>query len=217
LLDDSQRRDFMERVGRAGHSLQELLEDTLAASAFEAGALEPRPQEVDLGAVLREVLNALSDPLDDLDIEQPEHRVDVHVDRGHLKQVLSNVVSNAAKYGAAPYRIVVAAGPDGVQLRVVDHGPGVSPEFVPHLFDRYSRSEEARRGSQGGTGLGLFIARALLQASGGDIAYERGADGASTFVLRLPGVPHDTVGTVGTASPRAEVAPDRDSSRMQAV
>jgi signal transduction histidine kinase len=213
LLDDSQRRDFMERVGRAGHSLQELLDDTLAASAFDAGALEPRPQSVDLGATLREVLDALSDPLDGVHVEQPGP-THVLLDRGHLKQVLSNVVSNAAKYGSPPYRIVVAPGPDAVELRVVDHGPGVPSEFVPHLFERYSRSEQARRGSQGGTGLGLFIARALLQASGGDITYEREGDGASAFVLRLPAVPSDAD---RTAQQRLEVANDRDPSRMQAV
>jgi signal transduction histidine kinase len=213
-LNDPQRREFMERVGRAGRSLEELLEDTLAASAFDAGALSPRPQPVDLGAVLREVLHALSHPLPGLLIEQPEGVAAVYMDRGHLKQVLANVVSNAGKYGAAPYRVALETDADAVLLRVADHGPGVPPEFVPHLFERYSRSEAARRGAQAGTGLGLFIARALMHANGGDITYEREVDGGSAFVLRLPQVPRETIADqLRAASTEDDPAP----SPMQVV
>ena len=213
-LEDSQRRQLLERVGRAGRSLQELLEDTLAASAFDAGALEARPQEIDLAAVLREVLDTLSHPLAGVELEALEAVATVRMDRSHLKQVLVNVVSNAAKYGAPPYRIVAANESDHVLLRVVDHGPGVPPEFVPHLFDRYSRSEEARSGSQKGTGLGLFIARALLQANGGDIDYERIGEDGSAFVLRLPRATRDS-----DPSDREPVAVEDagSSSRLEAV
>ncbi len=212
-LDDAQRRGLVERVGRAGHSLQELLEDTLAASAFDAGALEPRPQAVDLGAVVREVLDTLSDPLPGVQVEHLAAAAPVCMDRGHLKQVLFNVVSNAAKYGAAPYLIVAATEPEAVVLRLTDHGPGVPPEFVPHLFDRYSRSEVARSGSQKGTGLGLFIVRALMRANGGDISYEPHAEGG-TFVLRFPRAPGDAVG----ADQDLTAVPDEGPSpRLQAV
>ena len=213
-LEHSQRRQLLERVGRAGRSLQELLEDTLAASAFDAGALEPRPQEIDLAAVLRGVLDTLSHPLAGLELEELEAVATVRMDRSHLKQVLVNVVSNAAKYGAPPYRIDATNESDDVLLRVVDHGPGVPPEFVPHLFDRYSRSEEARSGVQKGTGLGLFIARALLQANGGDISYEHLPDDGSAFVLRLPRASRDSV-----PSDREPVAVESagSSSRLEAV
>ena len=188
-LDEAQRRGFVERVGRAGHVLQELLDDTLAASAFDAGGLRPRPRAVDVGAVVRDVLETLAHPLPGLQLAVPEGSPAVHVDSGHLKQVLSNVVSNAAKYGAAPYRIEVVSDPDAVVLRVVDRGAGVPADFAPHLFERYSRSDAARTGPQAGTGLGLFIARELLRANGGEITYEGHPGGGAAFVLRLPRVP----------------------------
>ena len=190
-LDERQRRGFVERVGRAGHVLQELLDDTLTASAFDAGGVQPRPRTVDVGAVVRDVLDTLAHPLPGLQLVVPEGSPAAYVDRGHLKQVLSNVVSNAAKYGAAPYRIDVVSEPDAVVLRMIDHGAGVPSEFAPHVFERYSRSEAARKGSLAGTGLGLFIARELLHANGGDISYERHAGGGAAFLLRLPRVPGD--------------------------
>jgi signal transduction histidine kinase len=211
-LEDEQRRRLLERVGRAGRSLEELLEDTLAASAFEAGALEPRAQLVDPRQVVREVLDTLSHPLPgvtlDLDDVGP-----VRADRTHLKQVLANVVSNAAKYGAPPYQVVGTRQRDDVVLRVVDHGPGVPPDFVPHLFERYSRSEAARAGTQRGTGLGLFIARALLQANGGDIAYERQAGGGCAFLLRLPAAQHEA-GRPGGGAGRV---PEEDPAHLESV
>ncbi len=213
-LDDAQRLGFLQRMGRAGHSLQELLEDTLATSAFDAGALEPRPQPVDLQDVVREVLDTLSDPLPGVEVEHLEAVGPVLVDRAHLKQVLCNVVSNAAKYGAAPYRIVAVVDREAVALRVIDDGPGVPPEFVPQLFERYSRSEQARNGTQKGSGLGLFIVRALLRANGGDIDYEAGPRGGGAFVLRLPRASGDAV---GTDEGRRAVPDEGPSSRLQAV
>ena len=205
-LDETQRRGFVERVERAGHVLQELLEDTLAASALDAGAVQPRPRAVDVRALVGDVLDTMAHPLAALQLAVPEATPAVYVDPGHLRQVLSNVVSNAAKYGAAPYRIEVVSDPDAVVLRVVDHGEGVPPEFAPHVFDRYSRSEAARRGSRAGTGLGLFIARELLQANGGEITYERHPEGGAAFVLSLPRVPsegHDP--EQGSTAPHGEV------------
>lgn len=75
---------------------------------------------------------------------------------------------------------------DEVVLRVADSGPGVPESFVPHLFERFSRSETARSGDHKGTGLGLYISRRLLRANGGDLCYEAGR--GATFCVRLPRV-----------------------------
>jgi signal transduction histidine kinase len=101
-------------------------------------------------------------------------------------QVLSNLVSNAVKYGGGRIRVTGAEDGDQAVLVVSDNGPGVPASFVPQLFERFSRSEEARLGGQKGSGLGLYIVRDLLALNGGTVAYTETPGGGATFTVRLP-------------------------------
>jgi signal transduction histidine kinase len=103
----------------------------------------------------------------------------------HLDQMLTNLVSNAVKYGAQPVVEVSTASPGRVRVAVVDRGRGVPPEFVGELFDRFTRSEETSRSARG-TGLGLYIVRELARAAGGDVTHEPTPGGGATFVIDLP-------------------------------
>lgn len=109
------------------------------------------------------------------------------VDRSHLTQILTNLVTNAVKYGSEAFAISSSTDrAETVQVQVIDTGHGMPPEFVPRLFDRFSRSDDARAGHQRGTGLGLYIVRSLVDLNGGDIRHDETPGGGATFTVRLP-------------------------------
>jgi signal transduction histidine kinase len=108
------------------------------------------------------------------------------VDRGHLDQVLNNLLTNAVKYGGGRISVSTREVLDMVEVVVSDSGPGVPAEFVARLFDRFTRAEDARFGGRKGTGLGLYITRSLLTANAGTIEYRPTPGGGSSFRVQLP-------------------------------
>jgi heavy metal sensor kinase len=115
---------------------------------------------------------------------EPESEVFIEADVARLDQALSNMVHNALRFGEGPV-IMRASKRDGlVELHVLDRGPGFSPEFLPHAFERFSRADPAR--SRGGTGLGLAIVRAIAEAHGGLVEAENRPGGGAHVWLTLP-------------------------------
>ena len=127
----------------------------------------------------------------------------VTVDPGHLSRVLRNVIGNAIAHSPAGGRVAVsavaleaaqgapAAAPATVAIRVADEGPGIAPDDVPHVFERFYRADPARAvdpatGRRTGSGLGLTIARELLAANGGRIEVESTGPTGTTFRIDLP-------------------------------
>jgi signal transduction histidine kinase len=105
---------------------------------------------------------------------------------GHFDHILTNLISNAAKYGGGATAIVAApAGHAQVMVEVRDEGPGVPAEFRARLFDRFSRADRTA-GTVSGTGLGLYIVRELARANGGDVRYRPAPTRGSIFVVTLP-------------------------------
>jgi len=107
----------------------------------------------------------------------------VLADPVRLEQMLCNLLSNAYKYGAAPY--VVRVRPDGeeVLIDVVDHGAGVPDDFTDRLFQEFARADDA---VATGTGLGLYVVRTLARAQGGDVTHSPGSMTGARFTVRLP-------------------------------
>jgi len=102
-----------------------------------------------------------------------------------FERVAANLILNALRYGAPPVEIRVEQG-ERFRLVVEDHGPGVPPDFVPRLFERFSRSDESRRSGTPGAGLGLAIASAYTRALGGELGYEPAQPRGARFTLTLP-------------------------------
>ena len=196
---EEQRLAIVQRVSESARLTMDLLQNSLTASTLDAHQLTPRGEQVDVAAAVRTALDTV-----------PHDRVTVTVDcapgatcwvdSGHLVQALTNLVSNAVKYGGDHLALTVDCGDGVTDVRVSDDGPGVDPSFVPHLFDRFSRAPGARRGREKGSGLGLYIVRDLMRLNGGDVSYAPAAAGGATFTLRLPTVP-PTVPTTGPAAP----------------
>ena len=99
---------------------------------------------------------------------------------------MTNLIGNARKYGGHHVRVTTQVNDRRVGILVEDDGPGVPARFVPQLFERYSRSQEARTSKQRGSGLGLYIVRDLLTANDGTIDYETSALGGAGFRVGLP-------------------------------
>jgi signal transduction histidine kinase len=171
----------------------------LGLARLEDGAIDPvRPVPVE--ALLSDAAargRGLGDRAFTVAAEPPG--LTVEADPEALAGVLLNLVSNAVRHTAAGGRIALTAHADGddVELAVLDDGPGIPPELLPVIFDRFARADPARSRATGGTGLGLAICRAVVEAHGGTIAASSGPAGGATFTVRLP---------LARTSPREPVA-----------
>jgi signal transduction histidine kinase len=121
---------------------------------------------------------------DDVVILTPPEQ-QVRADRAVLERVVGNLVTNALQYGAPPIRLTAEQTDTHLRVTVSDSGEGIDPQFVPHLFDRFRRSDDSQRRASG-AGLGLSIARAYARAHGGDLLYHAPDEGGAEFELVLP-------------------------------
>jgi signal transduction histidine kinase len=143
---------------------------------------------VDLVAVVSEVVDRFSETA-----ARTGSRVDVHAggplvgrwDRSRLDQVVANLLGNALKFGEGrPIRIAVTRGDGRAELVVEDHGIGIPPERLPHIFERFERAVPSRH--YGGFGLGLYIVRSLIEALGGTVRVDSTPGVGSRFTVVLP-------------------------------
>jgi signal transduction histidine kinase len=129
-----------------------------------------------------------------------------HWDPMRLEQVVSNLLSNAIKFGEGrPIELTVTSSRDQARLAIRDHGIGVAPERLPHIFERFERGVSSRQ--YGGLGLGLYIVRSIVEGMGGGVRCEPTPGGGSTFLVDLPHLPHGAPsGPVATPRTRGEDA-----------
>ncbi|WP_437742381.1 PAS domain S-box protein [Sorangium sp. So ce1504] len=189
LSKQSQSSDKAQHILASATQLNRMIDDLLDVSRLESHRLDLKHAEVDLPALIRATVERTADAM-------RGHRVDVEVldgvppllaDPGRLEQVLTNLLSNAAKYGApeTPIRIAVERRSGAVLVAVENEGNGIAPDDVPRLFTRYYRTREAKAGGAAGLGLGLYIVRGLVEAHGGRI-WAESAPGKTTFQFTLP-------------------------------
>ena len=206
---DETRLMMLGRMRTSAERLGDMVAQVLANGRADGLTLVAKPERVPLAAAVDQALAPLPEAVPGVYLAEVTDTV-VTVDPGHLQQILVNLVSNAGKYGRPPIEVSARETRDGhVELRVRDHGKGVPAEFVPHLFDRYTR---ARTADAMGTGLGLFIVRRLAEANGGEIRYDADADAdadagpGACFVLRLPAADgaRETVPPANAYAPEAE-------------
>jgi signal transduction histidine kinase len=184
-LAESQKDELRLALEQQTARMAALVEQLLDLSRLDAEAVEVKPQELDLRQRLEEVVAvAAGSRLADIRVEVVGPSVAV-VDPSILDHIVTNLVTNALRYGQAP--VLVSAVVDGGQVRisVEDAGPGVAHEIEETLFERFTRAGVARD-RVAGTGLGLAIAHAYARAHCGDLRYERGQPAGARFVVELP-------------------------------
>ena len=192
LRGDKQGR-AIDTIVRNASSLTQMIEDVLDVSRIVSGKVRLHVRAVELSQIVREAVETAQPAADAKGI-----RVDVLLDpRGtvvsgdpdRLRQVLWNLSSNAVKFSERGGRVEVRLERvnDHVELTVSDDGIGIAPEFVPHLFERFSQADAAINRLHGGLGLGLAICRHLVELQGGRIsAHSDGAGKGATFRIELP-------------------------------
>jgi len=172
--------------------LNRLVEDLRLLALFDAGELHLLRQPVDLAGSLKRMAEAQRVRLEEqglsLSTVIPETLPLVSADLDRLDQVVGNILSNAARYvpSGGHVRIIALAQDDGVVVRIADDGPGVSPEALPHLFERFWRADPSRSRATGGSGLGLAIARRIITSHDGRIWAEPTPGGGLTLAFWLP-------------------------------
>lgn len=180
-VDVSGARAMLGRATEAATRVETLLASVLEMSRIDYSTLKSRGEPLDVAEVVRQAVT-------DLTISSEVEIGDLAglravADASHLRQVLGNLLSNADKYGAAPITISGETVGSTTRIVVADAGAGVPEDFLPRLFERFSRAE---RESKPGTGLGLHLARQLCRVMGGDLTYLPPGDGEGPrFVVSL--------------------------------
>jgi adenylate cyclase len=184
----------LSRILRAGRLLLQLINEVLDLAKIEAGKLELHPEEIDLDALLGDVL-ATAEPLAErnrnrLVLDRPVPLGRVTIDPMRLRQILLNLLSNACKFTESGTVTLEAhrEPPGTLRLAVRDTGVGVAPEQMGRLFQDFSQAGLPGKRRYGGTGLGLAISRRLARLMGGEIEAESTPGKGSTFTVRLPPV-----------------------------
>ncbi len=167
--------------------LSRLTDDLRTLSQAESGTLELKREPVDLAGLVRETAAAFTSQADAsgvrIEYSAPADGIVLNVDAERFRQVLTNLISNAVRYSPPESTVLVEvtrAG-EGAAVSVADSGPGIAPADLPHIFDRYYKSADSR-----GMGLGLSIARYIVEAHGGGIRAESEAGRGTTIRFTLP-------------------------------
>jgi two-component system phosphate regulon sensor histidine kinase PhoR len=197
--DPAARDRFLEIMRTQANRMSRLIDDLLSLSRIEL-KVHVRPRAVvDLTALVRGVVDALG-PLAreravEISVEAGEPPVLVRGDRDELIRVAENLIENAIKYGQSGGKVDVRVGggsePDGVKLVVRDYGPGVAPEHLPRLTERFYRVDVSDSRDKGGTGLGLALVKHIVQRHGGRLSIDSAAGEGATFTVALDGADAD--------------------------
>jgi two-component system, OmpR family, sensor histidine kinase KdpD len=184
---DAERDEFLATINTEVDRLTRLVHNLLDMSRIEAGALDPRLVESSLAEVFGPVVRrARAASRQRVDVDVPDELAPVLVDPVRLDQVLTNLLDNASRYATgSPVQVVARQDGDRVELRVVDHGPGIPVPERERVFDQFYRLKDGGRRPEG-TGMGLAICRGIVQAHGGALRVETTPGGGATFVLTLP-------------------------------
>jgi signal transduction histidine kinase len=183
ILDRTLRRVLGNTV-----RLEQLTSELLDVTRIEQGRLDLNPIEIALDAIVREAVDHI-----EVEVAAAGSSVSIECaapvvgrwDPSRLDQVVTNLLTNAAKFGAGkPIEIRIERLGATARLTVTDHGIGIDPARRPYVFDRFVRAVSSSR--YGGLGLGLYIARSIVAAHGGTIAVDSELGAGSTFTVTLP-------------------------------
>jgi signal transduction histidine kinase len=188
---------LLENVRRNADRLGGLVNELLDMSRIQSGRLTLDREPLDLSEVIAEATETIRPMAEragiQLDLHMPSEAILVTGDRARLTQVLLNLLTNATEFVPPQGKVTVQAGATNGMARVsvADNGPGIPPAERPYIFDRFYRGRLAEQGRHAGLGLGLPIAKALVELHNGSMWVESGMNRGATFVFTLPLVPRE--------------------------
>lgn len=183
--------EALQSIEQASLRMAELIDDLLDVTRLQAGRLALHPLPIDLVALTQRVVRRIR-------VTTEKHTINVHphqtylvveADPHRIEQVLGNLLNNAIKYSPQGGEIEVTLGEDEQgygRVSILDHGIGIPLEQQAHIFSRFMRGDNARERGIGGTGLGLYLSRELIEQHGGAIWFESEENKGSTFYITLP-------------------------------
>ncbi|NLF10195.1 MAG: HAMP domain-containing histidine kinase, partial [Anaerolineaceae bacterium] len=183
-------REGLDVIGEEADHLTHLIDDLLEASRIQAGGLKLQPTDVHLPRLAEKVVDAFrtQTQVHEFELDFPADFPPVWGDPERLREVVANLVSNAVKYSPAGGKVWVGGRVDraGVTVYVADKGIGIPAEEQDAIFDRFYRVESGLQRRTEGTGLGLYLVKAVVEAHGGRIWVESAPDRGSIFIFTLP-------------------------------
>jgi signal transduction histidine kinase len=210
LPPEDRLRRTLSVIRRQVVQLDRMTGDLLETAQIEAGRLSLAPEVIDLRSIVREVADLFEETsrIHAIHVELPDEPIVVRCDRVRIGQALTNLVSNAIKYSprGGDVRLVAGAAAGYALLSVVDQGIGMEEEDRAHIWEPFRRARTATEGIPG-VGLGLSIAKRIVEAHGGAITVESARGVGSTFSVKLPlhGLPaaaHEDAVVADAAGPR---------------
>lgn len=185
-----ENRAAFEACQRAAQRMRRLIESLLELARFDAGREPLQQQKFDLADVAADSIELLEPLAEKRNITLHSQLVNVPCsgDPDRLGQVITNLLSNAIHYNrdGGEVRVVTESNGKNVSVSIIDNGPGIPPEHLPHIFERFYRVDKARTSTAGRTGLGLAICQAIVEAHGGKITVQSEAGKGALFCVQLP-------------------------------
>lgn len=181
----------LERLHTQVMLLSKLVDDLRTLSLAESGGLGLKLEKVELEPFLQGVVEMFGPRAAQGGMELRLHLTPSHLsacfDPAQITRVLGNLLDNAVRYGASPVELNATPSEEGVRIQVRDHGPGLSQEALERVFERFYRGDTSRTRAEGsgGSGLGLTIARAIVEAHGGRLEASNHPEGGAVFTLIL--------------------------------
>lgn len=175
---EAERQEYISVVSRKAGALKELIDEIFHMAKLDADEVPLHLESLDLAEMAREAaiefLPELKQRQIVLEAELPETACWIEADRLSLQRIIRNLIKNALQYGqgGGVLGITLSDLPDAYQLIIWDKGPGIAAHDLPHLFERLYRADQSRNRAGGGSGLGLSIAKALMEKHGGEIRME---------------------------------------------
>jgi signal transduction histidine kinase len=187
-FDDDHKMRMLDRIGRSTDQLARLVENVLHVSQIESGKLNYKIKEVDLVELIRRVADENAGDTDRIEVRIEESLPPARADDIRQWQILSNLVTNALKFSDADQPVEIAARRNGEDLEVSirDRGIGIKPDDQERLFDKFTRLEQPEDLNVKGSGLGLYICKAMVEGQGGTISVDSEPGHGATFTYTVP-------------------------------
>jgi two-component system phosphate regulon sensor histidine kinase PhoR len=189
-LSPATRREFLSTVNEQAERLARLVDDLLQVSRIDAKRVRVEWTEVDLDAVIHDLMGQFHSKWGSrrVIIDTARGLPMVRADRSKLEEIFINLVDNAIKYSPdwTPVRVAARVVGDEIEVSIHDRGFGIAPDDAAQLFQKFHRISTAATRDIGGTGLGLYIVKGLVEAHGGRVWVESVPGAGSTFVFTMP-------------------------------
>jgi signal transduction histidine kinase len=181
-------REYLSIIDGQSKRLVRLVEDLLVVSRLEGGRLRLKVEEVQLRPFLQNLVASFVDESERISLNGPDEPATVRIDADRVEQILRNLVQNALKFSPSDKEVTVSArrSAKGVDFEVADRGVGIPADELANIFDRFHQAGDGGRREREGVGLGLYIAKRLLEEMGGEITVDSTPGQGATFRIRIP-------------------------------